>query len=144
MSSPDRSTRGERTFACFLLEPLRFCVGVGVRAGEERIGDSCVVPGSHLFLLFVGLLDNGQLRVGIRHRQIRVGRVARAVQHQRPLLQKAPVDGAADEADLHKQAARELGHHVQGQGGGKWVFNPSSLPLSDWHNWGFSSTYILL
>ncbi len=58
---------------------------------------------SHLLLVLVRLLHDGQLGVRICDRQIRVRSVASSVQHQRPLLEEAAVHAIAVESDLSEQ-----------------------------------------
>jgi hypothetical protein len=52
--------------------------------------------------ILVGLLDQGQLGVRVRHRQLAVGRIPGAVQHQGPLFDVAALQNLRVEAHLRK------------------------------------------
>ena len=51
-------------------------------------------------------LNDGQLRVRVRHREVGVGSVAGAVEHQGPLLQEAVVHALTVEAYLEDRKER--------------------------------------
>ena len=54
----------------------------------------------HFLLVFVSLLDDGQLGVGVGDREVGVRRLPGAVEHQGPLLEESVVHSLAVEANL--------------------------------------------